>query len=63
MASFKKHNPAGWKYILPGEDFYSVGLMYSYGENPTYIIRTLTDATHEPQGLNIPSCGIRGAGV
>ncbi len=38
------------KYILPGEDFYSVGLMYSYGENPIYIIRTFPEKLLLPNG-------------
>ncbi len=38
------------KYILLGEDFYSVGLMYSYGENPIYIIRTFPEKLLLPNG-------------
>jgi len=40
----------GMKYILPGEDFYSVGLMHSYGENPIYIIRTFPEKLLLPNG-------------
>jgi hypothetical protein len=40
------------KYILMGEDFKLVGLQYSLGENPVYIVRTFPEKLLLPNGRN-----------
>jgi hypothetical protein len=40
------------KYILMGEDFKLVGLQYSLGENPVYIVRAFPEKLLLPNGRN-----------